>query len=65
MLATPSPDTGISMLLIEGGLTVIKFAMAFALPRFGSAPHRFILVLINRKELQPHRAQESALRRDC
>jgi len=31
-----TPDTGISMLLIEGGLTVILFAVAFALPRLGS-----------------------------
>jgi hypothetical protein len=35
-MPTTPPDTGISMLLIEGGLTVILFAVAFALPRLGS-----------------------------
>lgn len=37
MVVTPSTDTGISLLLIEGGFTVILFAVAFALPRLGSS----------------------------
>ena len=35
-MPTTTADTGISMLLIEGGLTVILFAVAFVLPRLGS-----------------------------
>jgi len=36
MHLTPGPTTGTSLLLIEGGLTVILLAVAFALPRMGS-----------------------------
>ncbi|HXR40261.1 MAG TPA: hypothetical protein VN776_14270 [Terracidiphilus sp.] len=36
-MVTPSPDNGPSMMLIEGSLTAIAFAIAFALPRLGSS----------------------------
>ncbi len=36
-MVTPSPDNGPSMMLIEGSLTAIAFAVAFALPRLGSS----------------------------
>ena len=36
-MVNPSPDNAPSMMLIEGGLTAIAFAIAFALPRLGSS----------------------------
>jgi hypothetical protein len=35
MTLSPAPDHGVSLLLIEGGLTAIVFALAFCLPRLG------------------------------
>jgi hypothetical protein len=37
MLVTSSPDNQISLMLVEGSLTVIAVAVAFALPRIGSS----------------------------
>jgi hypothetical protein len=37
MLASSAPQNDVSLMLIEGGLTLIAFAVPFALPRLGSA----------------------------
>ena len=37
MFVNQSPDTGPSLLFIEGGFTMTVFALAFALPRVGSS----------------------------
>jgi len=36
MLMTPAPQAGPSLMLIEGGLTTIAIAVAFAWPRLGA-----------------------------
>jgi len=37
MSVSPAPEHGTSLMLIEGGLTAIAFAIAFCVPRLGSA----------------------------
>jgi hypothetical protein len=37
MLASSAPQNDVSLMLIEGGLTLIAFAVPFALPRLGNA----------------------------
>jgi hypothetical protein len=37
MIVSPSPQPGVSLALVEFALTVVAFAVAFALPRLGSA----------------------------
>ncbi len=37
MIVSPSPEPGISLALVEFALTVVAFAIAFVIPRLGSA----------------------------